>query len=236
MERPRAVARDDLERIGKLRIAELMAGRPGFAVRIEEVATCCRRKGLGAHPVEQQGKPGGHNESITRELDCRREEARPWQAAVLAMSKLQHREHTRNADGSARRDGRREGNGPPCRIEKAIRLGGCRRRLAAVVGFERARRAIEVEKEGAATNARGLRLDEVQHELDRDRRIDGTSALAQDLAAGFARIGVRRRDHVPTRDGEALLMTPGCGLGSAAGRAGFRELLGGSVWRDECVC
>jgi hypothetical protein len=53
-----------------------------------------------------------------------------------------------------------------------------------------------VQHEGPAAYARGLRFDERQDELHRDRGIDGTATVSQNSNAGLGRVGVRRNDHL----------------------------------------
>ena len=61
-----------------------------------------------------------------------------------------------------------------------------------------------MDKECAAAEARGLRLDEPEHQLHRDRRVDRRAALTQNLAAGLGRERMRGHRHVPRANRESL--------------------------------
>ena len=67
------------------------------------------------------------------------------------------------------------------------------------------------EKRAAAQPGR-LRLDQSQHHLDGDRRIDGAAAFAQDFKPCLGRQRIRRRDHVPGRFGLCLFAAAAGGL------------------------
>ena len=54
---------------------------------------------------------------------------------------------------------------------------------------------VVVDHEGAAAETGALRLDQAQHRLHRDRRIDGRAALAQHLDARRHRQRIGRRHH-----------------------------------------
>ena len=82
-------------------------------------------------------------------------------------------------------------------------------------------------QEGAAADAGALRLDEVEHELDRDGRVDGAAARREDLPAGLGRERVRGGDHVLRRGAGPLSRAAGRRLGRERGEraapAGARE-------------
>ena len=61
------------------------------------------------------------------------------------------------------------------------------RDLAAVVDRHLAGPRVVIIHEGAAAEARALRLDQRQHRLDRDRRVDRAAAALQHLEAGLRR-------------------------------------------------
>ena len=56
--------------------------------------------------------------------------------------------------------------------------------------------AVPEDHEGAAADAGTLRLDEVEDELNGDRRVDGAAAGGEDLPAGLGGQGIGRGDHV----------------------------------------
>ncbi|MNP44790.1 hypothetical protein D3C76_1386670 [compost metagenome] len=72
---------------------------------------------------------------------------------------------------------------------------GGRRRLAAIVGLHLL--AIPVQDEPPTANAAGLRLDQGQHHLHGDRRIDRAAAGPQHRSPGLAGQRVGSRHHVP---------------------------------------
>src|SRR5690606_21516756 len=78
--------------------------------------------------------------------------------------------------------------------QESVRCCGCRSRLAAVIGVEPLLSCIPVENEGAAADARRLRLDEVEHHLHRYRGIQRTAALAENSDAGLRRQRMGRGD------------------------------------------
>jgi uncharacterized membrane protein YdjX (TVP38/TMEM64 family) len=100
-----------------------------------------------------------------------------------------------------------EGGGPLVWLAVAALkelFGRCRRgRLAAVPGGQLLRRRIPAQQEGAAAEARGLRLDHCQHGLRRDRRIDRGAAGAQRSHAGLGRQRMRGGDHLALGQGRA---------------------------------
>ena len=118
----------------------------------------------------------------------------------------------------AHRRGRRRMAAPGRRVEKQPFIGRRRRRLAAVPGLDGL--AIPEHHEGAATDAAGLRLDQPQHHLRRDRRIERRAAGAQHLhpCFGCERVG---RD-----DGLAIELPArlDAGRGGEFGLAGSRWL------------
>ena len=54
---------------------------------------------------------------------------------------------------------------------------------------------VPVQQEGAAADAGALRLDQIEHELDRDRGVGGAAAGAQDVAPGTCGQRIGCRDH-----------------------------------------
>ena len=76
-------------------------------------------------------------------------------------------------------------------------VGGCRggRGLAAVPGGEFPPAGGVHERESAAAQTRGLRLDHVQDKLRRDRRIDRVASGLEDVVAGARGQRIRGDDH-----------------------------------------
>ncbi len=61
--------------------------------------------------------------------------------------------------------------------------------------------AVEVEQEAAPAEARTLGLDQPQHRLDGDRRIDGVPAALQDFPASLGGQRIGRHHHAVGIDG-----------------------------------
>ena len=117
------------------------------------------------------------------------------------VGELEHRDHAGNPDRAAADDRVPEMQRLAARIEEQG-LGRRRRRgLAAVIGTDLAPRGVVVEQEGAAADARRLRLDDVEHHLYGDRSVGGAAARAQDAEAGPRRMRVGRGHHVARRPG-----------------------------------
>ena len=66
-----------------------------------------------------------------------------------------------------------------------------------------------MEQEGAATQTRGMRLHQVQHELHCDRRIHRAAALLEHAKAGIDRERMRGGHHVIWGMGDEVLRTAG---------------------------
>ncbi len=73
--------------------------------------------------------------------------------------------------------------------------------------------AVPVDHEGAAADAGTLGLDQVEDELDRDRRVGGAAARREDRPARLGGERVRGRHHVPRRDPCVLRRASGRRLG-----------------------
>ncbi len=121
---------------------------------------------------------------------------------MTSMRFAQQRDHAGNADGAAADDRFDEPFRLAVGVEKAIGTRGRRRGFAAVVGDKAAALAVMEQHERAAADAARLRLDEVQHELHGNGRVDGIAALSQNSISGLDGNRIRGRDHeMPARDG-----------------------------------
>ncbi len=150
--------------------------------------------------VQEAEQTRRDRKAVLGELDGRREEIRPRQAAVLAMRELEHAQRARHADGETADADVRERLWPPVRAEEHVGRRGRGSRLAPFVrrdgaGVAVIRCGID-EHERAAADTRGLRLDERQDELHCDRGVDGAAAGAQDAPARFRRVRIRRHDEL----------------------------------------
>jgi hypothetical protein len=92
--------------------------------------------------------------------------------------------------------------------DSGVPSGRWNRCLAAVEGLHLL--AVVVHQEGAAADARRLRLDQGQHQLGGDGGIDRAAALFQHRVAGLDGQRIGRRHHVLAR-GPAGLFVPAAG-------------------------
>jgi len=106
---------------------------------------------------------------------------------VGAVSRLQQPHDTGHADRAAAHHRVVEAQRLARGIEEHGGRGAGRRRLASVERGERPARRVPVQEEGATADAGGLRLDQVEHELHRDRGVDRAAALAQHGNPGLDR-------------------------------------------------
>ena len=88
-----------------------------------------------------------------------------------------------------------EGHRAAVGLQEPFRHRASRRSLAPVDRVQFPGRRVPIEKEGAAADARGLRLHQIQDELHRNRRVRRRPAALQHIVASADRVRVRRRDH-----------------------------------------
>ena len=135
---------------------------------------------------------------MAKPLSARRkrrfEQPRPGQFAVLPVRHVEQAYRARRADRSAADDRLVEGHCLAVGQQEESFVRRHRRRLASVVGHDAL--AVPVHQEGAAAEARALRLDEAEHELDGDRRVDRGAARPQDFAPRLGRERVGGGGHV----------------------------------------
>ena len=116
---------------------------------------------------------------------------RPW----AAVRTFKHRDDAWHSDRKAADSDRLPRARCAVRIQKKLFTGGGRCSLAPVIGLYDPSRRIVVEQKAAAADAGGLRFDEAQHHLRRDRRIDSVAACFEDVGARLCGSRVSRRDH-----------------------------------------
>ena len=117
------------------------------------------------------------------------------------MRPLKHRHRAGNADRAPRADRIERVHGLTRRSEEHVGRGTARRDFTSIVGDDVTARRIVVHHEGAASETRGLRLDETEHGLHGDRGIHSRATGFQDLDAGIDRERIRRGDHAARRPG-----------------------------------
>ena len=102
--------------------------------------------------------------------------------------------------------------------QEPLRRRRRRCRLPAVVAFEHPAGRVPVQDERAAAEPRGLRLDQIEHQLHGDGRIGGAAARAQHFQAGLTASGlaaeIMKDFAVATPAGPSR---PGSGSGAAGG-------------------
>ena len=185
------------------------------AVRVEEIGARGREgvEALFLRAGDRGGEAEGDGEAGFGEIDRGLEEVGPGQAAVIGMDAFHEFEGAGHACRPSAAHGVPEAHRLAVGADPVFRRGGGGRGLAAVEGGERAERVVPVEREGAAADAGALRLDEVEHHLDRHGGVGGGPARAQDFGAGLGRERVGGGDHeIGGRDGD-LLGDGGGGLG-----------------------
>ena len=161
--------------------------------------------GVRARPVEQpfggeqRVQPRRHREAAAGQCDRRGEELGPGQPPVRAVHRLEQRDGAGHADRMAADDRVAEGERLPVAVEEAAGRRRRRRRLAPVVGDQALPLRVVDQHERAAADAGALRLDQVQHQLRGDRRVDRAAAAREDRVARVHRVRVRRGDHESAR-------------------------------------
>ncbi len=191
---------------------------PRLAVRRIEVRA--RRRVVAEVPVPGQEavQARADGEALFRQADRRLEQRLPRQLAVLAVRERQHAQHARRARRPAAHDalGTRHRRAVRMLEQMLVRLR--RRRLAAVERLHLL--AVVIHQERAAADARRLRLDEREHQLRRDGRVDRRAALLQHLVARLDGQRIRGRHHVLARRPAGLLAVAAGGLGGPLQRRG----------------
>ncbi len=161
---------------------------------------------------DAQVQPRGDLEAVLAQADRILEQRRPGQPAVPAMGHFQHAQQARCSDRQAAVDRGGKSQRPPVAIEELVRRGAGRRGLAAVERAQRIRCTVEMEQEPAAADAGRLGLDDIEHHLRGDRRVDRTAAAGQRAHAGVHGVRVRGGDHVASSVGDPLREQAGRGL------------------------
>jgi hypothetical protein len=164
------------------------------AIRREEVRRGLRvlTQRLGQAFAQQRRQAQADRKALLGQPDRRLEQPAPRQLAVQAMRQRQGAQRPRRAHRAPADD---------CLDERQFlavakkQLRSCRRRrgFAAVDGVHLV--AVVVHQEQAAAEARRLRLDQRQHHLYRNRRVDGAAASREDLVARVGGERVRRGHH-----------------------------------------
>jgi hypothetical protein len=157
-------------------------------------------------------------ESVRCELDRGLEQFRPGEPAIFFVRHFQHGYDAGYADGQSARDHLRFWTRLAVRPQEHVGRRGRRRGFAAVEGGDFFGLGVVQHEECAAAKTGGFGLDQREHHLCCDRRIDRRTALVQHFEPGLRGIGVRGRNHF-------VRCKHGVGLGGGYG--GCREKCGG---------
>ena len=176
-----------------------MAGGPGLAVRVEEIGARLRRKAAGVDLGELLGKAGRDGEPVSGEIDCRLEQLGPWELAEFVVGELERGEYAGSAYRQPAGHGDVRGERLSVGVEKEVGRSRRGRSLAPVEACELVLLLVPIEDEGAAADARGLRLDQIEHHLCGDCRVDRAAALAQHGEACFGGERLGCDHHMPLR-------------------------------------
>jgi hypothetical protein len=106
------------------------------------------------------------------------------------MGELEQRDGAGHAGGAAAEHRVAERQGIAAVVEEHVGRRPRRRDLAPVIDGQAAVAGVVIVEEGAAAEARALRLDQREHGLDGDRRVDRAAAAAEDVHAGLAASGL----------------------------------------------
>ena len=113
------------------------------------------------------------------------------------MRKLEHAQHARNPDRAPADYRFCKRDRFPVPTEETIRSCRSGRGLAAVVASQALVAFGPVEQERAPADARGLGLDQAEHHLNRNHRVEGRAAAPKDVVPGIDGERVRRRNDEP---------------------------------------
>ncbi len=152
-------------------VAELLARLDEATVGFGEIGDNVGRLGLGRAAGDQARQARPDQEAVARQALAFVEQRRPGKPAVFTLSQEEHGDGARNARRSAREDGLGERQSRSIGAQEHVRRSAGRRGLAAVVGGDPPAAGVVVDHEGAAPEARALRLDQPQRRLHGHRRV-----------------------------------------------------------------
>ncbi len=190
--RPRVKRRRPLrgeppQEVGIGLVGQPVAGVEQRAVGLREISDDVRRVVFRPIGVDHLFEPRADDEALVRGPFRVAEQGAPRQLAVLLMGEAEHPDRARNAGRPPAQQRDVERQRLARRIEEHARGRLRRGDFAAVVDGELAGARVEIIHEGAAPDARALRLDEAEHRLDGDRRVDRVAAALEDIEAGLCR-------------------------------------------------
>ncbi|EGF33287.1 hypothetical protein IMCC9480_799 [Oxalobacteraceae bacterium IMCC9480] len=186
---------------GQCRIPDEGVDLAGAAISIEEIRRhlgVALDVGDGAGAADRCGHTRRNREAIGGQFDGRVEQVFPGQSAMFVMGHFEYAQSAWRTDRTAAADCRGQGRGLVGRRLplQVIFIGRGRCHFASIVGDDLLRGGVVVQDEGTAANARRLRLDQVEHHLRRDCRIDRGAALLEHVTSGLGRGRVVGHGHV----------------------------------------
>ena len=161
-------------------------------------------------------QPMPHRKPGLGQGDGRFEQTRPRQAAMAAVCQFHHAQHAGHTHRQTA-DGRRSHVHGAAFAHEQVFGGGRWGGFAPVVGPHAL--AVVVEQKSPATDATRLRLDQGEHHLNGDGRVQRRPALAQDVQARLAGQGVGGAHALACKVNAALCH-------QARGRLGLQRDLG----------
>ncbi len=189
VQRVRAFVGDAFEHGGQRRVLQARADGFDAAIGVEEVRGHVRRLADDRIGRQQRVQARRNRKALLGQFDRRFEQLGPWQATVLFMRHFQRAQHARCPDRAPADLRLRERHRFAVGLQEQL-LGGAGR-----CGFATVIRAhlfaVPQHDHRAATDPGRLRLNQGQHRLHRNRRINRRTALTQHLAPGLGgqRIG-----------------------------------------------
>ena len=213
----RAALGNRAQRRRELGVLQEVAHGPRITGPIEVMAARAGREAIGTLPSQQHLEARRDGKALLGQPDRRLEQPRPGKATVLLVQGFEEPHGSGNADARAAGDGLGTLEQDPV-CEEAVGPGGGRSRLASVIGPQLCTGRIPVQRERAATDARGLRLDQVQDQLHADSGVGCAAACPQQLQPRLHRQGIGGGDHVGRGGGGRRRRRPEVRPGAAAGR------------------
>jgi hypothetical protein len=201
MQRPRSVAGDPAQDVGKFGVAQRAADGWWLSVPTVEIGGGLRILAEVWIGQEQGVQALADREAVLGQPDGRLEEARPGQLAVLGVRHFEHAHGTRHADCAPTDDGFVKMHRLTVGLDEQRFADRRRRRLATVEGHRRT--PVVVQQQGAAADAAGLGFDQGQHHLRGDRRVHRRAAGLEHRQSGGAGQWMR------AGDGELPTVPPG---------------------------
>ncbi len=136
----------------------------------------------------------GNRKALLGQFDRWLKQLRPRQATVLSMRQLQRPQYPGRTDRAPADLRLRKGHRFTVSLQEQLLGGPGRRRFAAVIGAHLL--AIPQHNHRPATDPGRLRLNQRQHRLHRNRRINRRTTLTQHLPPGFGREWIGSSGHV----------------------------------------